>query len=477
MRLRELTLTGLKWAFGARLFKQISQFIITIILARLLSPSDFGIVGMVTVFTGFATIFSDMGVNLALVQKKHVKEEHLSSAFWVTVASGVLISIVFVFLSPAIASFYNNQSLKPVIQVFSLNFIFASFSVVQQSVLQKSMSFKKIALSESVAVFISGVIAIIMAFYGYGYWSLVFQTILFTILNVVILFLLSPWSPKFIFSWNSFKEIIYFSANVTGFNVINYFSRNSDYLLIGKFLGPVSLGYYTLAYKLMMIPLQNISSIFGKVVFPAFSKMQEDLPRLRVAYLKVIKAISLVTFPLMLFIFGISKEFIIVIYGVKWERVIPIITILSICGLFQSISTTAGNIFFSQGACAKQLKLSIIGTIFVLLAIFIGIRWDIYGVALFYTLEQIIWSLIVQYLANSLIKLEMKVFFKELYNSVVISLIIVSFLLLLRLFNLNVFSFFIVASIAALCVYFVLLLVFNEIGYRRGRMYIKIIDV
>ena len=246
-----------------------SQFIITVILARLLSPGDFGLLGMTTVFTGFVAIFNNMGISGALIQKQDADERHLSSAFWLNIAVGIVLTFLMIAASPLIASFYNKPQLEPIIMVMSLNYFLASFTIVQQTILAKNMDFKRLAARDIISVIAGGLVGITLAFCGFGVWSLVYQSITFTLINVILLWTVSPWRPKFIFSKKAIMDIFKFSVNLTGFNIVNYFGRNVDYLLIGKFLGAEALGFYSLAYKLMMVPLQNISWAISRVMFPA----------------------------------------------------------------------------------------------------------------------------------------------------------------------------------------------------------------
>ena len=430
--LKERTIKNLTWSFGTRFFQQITQFAITAILARLLSPDIFGLLGMVTVFTGFATIFGELGISAALIQKEECSDKHYSTAFFLNVGSGILLSIFFILLSPLIANFYNKPQLKLIVTVLSVNFVITSFSIVQKAIYQKMMNFKILTLAESLSVVASGIVGITLALRGYGVWSLVFQMITLTFVTTLLLWIFSPLRFKFAFSKQALKDIINFSMNVTGFNLINYFARNVDYLLIGKFLGTEALGYYTLAYKLMLYPLQNISSVISRVMFPAFSYIQHDLEKVRKNYLKMIKAISLVTFPAMLGLIAICPEFVYVIFGPKWENSIILIRILSICGMFQSIGTTVGVIILSLGKSELQLKLQILGTFIVTIVILLGMRWGVTGVALFYTIQSIIWVHFTFFITCKIINLDYIVFLHNLKYQYIYSIIMFGAMLIFK---------------------------------------------
>jgi len=285
---------------------------------------------------------------------------------------------------------------------------------------------------ESVAIVISGVIGVYMAFTGFGVWSLVSQMMTFTLANTVLVWMISSWRPKFVFSLNAIKDIFHFSINITGFRIVNYFGRNVDYLLIGKFLGAQALGYYTLAYKLMLVPLQNFTWIVNRVVFPAYSKIQDDQVRVRKAYMKVIRAISLITAPVMLGLMALAPEFVVVVFGAKWQPAILLIRILCICGFVQSIHSTLGALVQSQGKANLLLRLGIQGTFFTVLAITIGLRWGIYGVAILYASEQLLWSTYAQNIGNSLIGLKLNVFVRPIIRPFTIALFVSAGILILK---------------------------------------------
>ena len=316
--------------------------------------------------------------------------------------------------------------------MMSLNFIFASFVIVQQAVLTKEMNFKSLMIRDLAAVVTSGVVGIWLALKGYGVWSLVYQLLVFTMMNGILLWVLSAWKPKLIFSFPAIKEIFHYSAHMTGFSILNYVARNIDYLLIGKFLGAELLGYYTLAYKLMLYPLQNISWTVGRVMFPAFSKIQSDLEKVRFNYMKMVKVISLITFPMMLGLFIVAPEFINVVYGPKWYVTAGLIRVLCFCGLLQSVSTTSGNIYMSQGKVKLQFKITFFSTIFAAAAIALGLRWGLTGVVSLYLFYTVIMFHVTLFTVARIIELK----FKLLY-SVVAEVFIKSILVFLVLLSIK----------------------------------------
>ena len=386
MSLKKAALSGVKWSSLLQVGRQIIQFITTAILARLLSPTDFGLVGMATIVIGFVNLFKDLGTSSAIIQRKNVSEELIYSLFWINVAFGFLGMIVLFAGAPIIAKFYEEPKLIPILQILSLSFFISGLSILQKALLEKNLNFKTLAKIDIVALFFSSLVGIILAFSGYGVWSLVLQTLTAVTITTMLLWTANKWQPKIIFKWQEIKEISNYSLNLTGYNIFNYFVRNADYLLIGKFLGSQSLGYYSLAYRLMLYPLQNISRVIGRVMFPVFTKIQDDDVKLKAGYLKVIGYIAIVTFPLMVGLWASAEPFILTMFGSQWQPVILLLMILTPVGMAQSIETTLGQIYQIKERTDLMFKWSICEGILLVIAWVIGLRWGIVGVATSYSL-------------------------------------------------------------------------------------------
>ncbi len=390
MTLAQKTISGVKWSGTSQILRQISQIITSIILARLLTPQDFGLLGIALVFTGLVAVFNDFGIGSAVVQKQNLEDKSISSIFWFSLLVGFFAVLIIIAAAPFIAIFFNQSALTPIISVMSLSFIFISLSTVQNSLLLKNLKFKRLTFLEVFSTIFSGLLGISLAFLGYGVWSLVWQSVALTLVYAILLWITNDWKPKLYFDWKDIKSIINFTGNLSGFNFLNYFSRNADKLLIGKFLGVTALGYYTVAYTIMLYPLSNISSVLSKVMFPALSQIQHDDVKFRSFYLKSTKYIAFITFPMMLGLFAIADELILTVYGEKWAPVIFLIKILSVIGLGQSIATTVGNIYLSKGRTDWMFRWSIFASIIAVGAIFIGLRWGINGVAVSYTIASLL---------------------------------------------------------------------------------------
>ena len=387
---RHKTVSGIAWNIVSQVGQQTLTFTIGVILAHLLSPSEFGLITMITVITGFAGIFAELGFSAALVQKRNIGKEHLSTVFWLNSGAGLLLMLIFMAGSPLIAGFYNEPQLVLITVVISTNFLINSFGIVQKTLMTKSLDFRTLSIVEIVTVGISGIIAIIMAYNGFGVWSLAVQAVVISLTKVVSLWKLSKWRPRFEFHWWAIKNLIGFSSSFAGTKALNYWARNVDNLLVGRFVGMDALGAYSRAYSVMMFPLTSISRVISNVMFPSFSLIQEDKQRVKELYLKITRTIALITFPLIFGLFVTVKPFVMVVFGQKWIAMIPILQILCLLGIPQSIGTLNGNIYLSQGRADLQFKVSLFLKASVILGIVIGLHWGVIGVAIGYTIASII---------------------------------------------------------------------------------------
>ncbi len=411
------------WVFFSQTASQIVGFISIIFLARLLLPEDFGLISMTNVITTLAYIFSGLGLGTTIIQRKYVDNLYISTAFWATLITGIFIFLFLVIISPIASSFFKEPRLKKIIIYSGFAFIFASCSAVHRAILRKKLNFKVISLIDLTSSIFSSILAVILAFLGFGVWSLVARGIAYEAIKVPFFWKYSKWKPSFAFHKESFKDLFGFSSYVLGSNFINYFDRNADNIIIGRFLGATLLGFYSLAYNIMLKPLQFISYAINNALYPALSKIQDNKELSKETYLKTIKMITYITFPMMGGLFVIAPEAIKVIYGPKWTPSIPILQILCFIGALQSIAATLGSIYLSQGRSQLMFKITIFTSPFLWLAFIIGIRWGIVGVAVSYAIFYTLVWLISQSVANRLINLDIKTFLKNIKYPILYTLL------------------------------------------------------
>lgn len=390
MNLVQKTISGTKWSAISQFGRQGLGFVVTAILARLLSPDAYGLLGMAIVITGFIDIFKDLGTSAALIQRKELSDDLISSIFWVNALFGLLSTGIVVLIAPWVALFYHEPQVVPVLRVLSLSFVVSGLSIAQQALLTRQMIFDKLARIELMSVVVGAVVGIGMAASGMGVWSLVGQTLCGSIVITILLWIASPWRPQRTLDWSEVRSVASYGLNLSGFNILNYFVRNVDKILIGRYLGTTALGYYSVAYRLMLYPLGSVSNVLGRVLFPVFSQIQDDNARFRRAYLRVCASISLVTFPMMLGLWVVAEPFIAAFLGPRWMPVAVVLMILAPVGLVQSIGTTVGHIYMAKGRTDWMFLWGIAVAALLLPSFMVGVRWGIVGVALAYLIVQLI---------------------------------------------------------------------------------------
>lgn len=430
--MRRSVVSGIKWSSLSQFGRQAIQFATTMVLARLLQPSDFGLVGMATVVTGFVGIFKDLGTSAAVIQKKELSQELLSTIFWLNAVFGAAAGAAVFFTSPMAAQYYRDPRLVPLLQALSATFAVSGVTILQQSMLARDLEFDAIAKIELASSFAGAVVGIAAALRGQGAWSLVYQTLAMTVVATALLWRRSGWRPSLCFEVREIKSIGSFSMNLTGYSILNYFSRNVDYLLIGRYLGASELGYYTLAYRLMLYPLQSVSSVVSRVMFPVYSRMQDDLESFRRAYLDIIGMIAMVTFPMMAGLWIVAEPFIVAFYGEKWRPVVLLLLILAPAGLLQSIVTTVGTIYQARGRTDWMFRIGIVTSLVAVAAIVTGLQWGVVGVASCYAAATALLVVPNLYFPFRLIGLPFGEALRRLYPVLACSLGMLAFLFMLK---------------------------------------------
>lgn len=432
------TKIGLKWSFINQFVSLGVHFIVSIILARLISPSEFGLLGMVSIFINFASIFIDFGFGSVLIQKDKVSKEDLNTVFVCNLFIGVILYTTFFFLSPVLANFFDEPRLILVTRIVSLSFLISPFGAGRSAMVSKEMNFKlstKISLS---SLFASSVLSIVMASNGYGVWSIVFQSLASSLIYVTYYWIESDLKPSLKFNTASFKSMISMSSNLVADSVINYWTRNADNLLVGKYLGSEALGVYSRAYSLMLLPLTNISKVIIRVMLPSFSMIKNDKVEIKRIYLRICETIAAITFPLMFGLSAVADLFVLGVLGEEWISMVPLLRILSIVGALQSILTLNGSIYVSQGKANIAFRVTLVFNILFLAGFVTGMYYGgLYGIAVSYFITSILGAYPNFYFAARLIDTG----FKDLYGRLC-KTFIASFLMFTFVSSINYFGVF-----------------------------------
>lgn len=360
------------------------------VLSRLIAPEEFGVITVATVVISFFSVFSDLGIAPAVVQQQDLTDEDLSGLFSFSCWTGLALGGLFFLSSWLIASFYEDQALVPIIQLLSLNLFFASANIIPNALLFKAKNFKFIAWRTLGIQVAGGVIAIAVALLGGGIYALVVNPILSSLLLFVVSYRKYPQKLKFSWGIVPLRKIFRFSAYQFLFNIICFFSRNLDKLLIGKHLGMTLLGYYDKSYRLMMLPLQNITYVITPVMHPVFSGLQNDKPKMIASYGKIVRFLALIGLPLSATLWFTAKEITLVIFGDQWLPSVPVFQILSLSVGIQIILSTSGAIFQAANDTKNLFVTGLISAVLNVTGMCIGIFY-------FKTLEAVAWGICISF--------------------------------------------------------------------------------
>ena len=372
------------WNIAGRFVRHVIQFIVSVVLARILAPSDFGLLAMATVFTGFAHTYVDLGVGAALVQRKELTTKHVNTGFWLNAAVSILLYLVLALLAVPISLIYGESQLRLVLMILALQFPLSALSVVPVALLSRAMRFREMNLIEIVSTTVSGFVSVSFALAGLGVWSLVAGTLVYPLSRFVTAFSYTRWVPVARFDTQVFSEIARFSAPLVGSDTLNYWVRNADNFLIGKYCGTTELGYYSRAYAVMMFPISQLTYSVGAVMFPFLSRLQSDTAFIKRVLLKAHRMIALLTVPLTLGIFVTAEVFVEALLGRKWLPIVPVLQVLSLVGMAQSIGSSVGAVTNSIGRTDVSFRMSIMSAAVSLTAFVLGLPYGAFGVAVAY---------------------------------------------------------------------------------------------
>lgn len=386
-------LKGIFYTAIAKYSGIIISLVIGAILSRLLTPEEFGIVALVFVFVTFFSLLGNFGLGPAIIQRKDLSSSDIRSIFSFSLIVAIVLSLAFFLSAGWISNFYDEPVLIPIVRILSLSILFNVLRIVPGSLIAKNLEFKKIGVINVSVQLISGIVAIVLAYHDFSYYALVYKSVLDGIILFIIFFVLSPVKPVFPIQRLAINKIASFSAYQFGFNFINYFSRNLDNILIGKYLGNSALGYYNKSYGLMMLPVGNLTNVITPVLHPVLSNHQHDKPFIYKTYLKVIKILALIGFPLSIFLYFAAPQLIIVVYGTQWYESIPVFQILAFTIGFQICLSSSGSIF---QALDRTDLLFLSGTISAILMVS-GIA---YGVFIGSTIESVGYGLVGAFFIN-----------------------------------------------------------------------------
>lgn len=469
MSLRDQIIKGTAWRFVGRVANQLVQFGIAVILARLLTPEDYGLVAMATVFLAFAGIFEDFGLSVALIQKKEITDKHESTLFWTNLAAGCTIFILFCAGSPLIAWFYNEAILANIVPFMALAFVIMPLFVVQRALMMRRMDFRSIALIEVSTTAVTGGVGVVLALNGYGVWSLVVSGLSGKLVQCILSHWRCRWVPSLVYDVNALKSLFKFGGNFTVYGFINYIGSSLDRLLIGKFMGAQSVGLYGRAHALMMTPFSQIVWVLTSVLFPAFSSIQDDKNRVKNIFLRALEVTGFLVAPMLVCLMFLAEPFVSVVFGKQWLEVVPVLQIFCVLGFVQLVIQFIGPIIESQGKTELLVKLSLFQTLLSLCGVVFGVviaRLDAVAIGLV-TSNLIILYPYIKY-GGGLVSIKVSDILRSLSGALFCASIMICVVLLLNKYFVTTENIrYLLAINTAMCVavYMVIMIIVKPRGY------------
>ncbi len=435
------------------------------LMARLLGPEPFGLIGMVTVILNFIEIFKDLGLSAATIQKENITQNQVSNLFWVNILVATIISVALLVSSPVFAWFYNEPRLYNIVISLSFTFILSGLAVQHLALLKRRMEFGKVAVIEIASMTCGLAAGIISTYYNSGYWALVIWKIVQTLTATFCTLILCTWRPSLPHREKGTRTMLSFGGNIAGFNLANYASRNLDNILIGKFWGAQQLGLYATAYKLLLLPIQQINAPISSVALPALSKLQNEPEQFSRYYFKSIAILTFVSMPIVGFTASSIDLIIRITLGNEWLEAVPIFQLLLPAAYIGTFNVAAGWVFVCLGKVKEQMKLGILSSGLTAILFAISVHWGATAVAAVYGLSRPLFMFVTLAYAYQGTNLSLQTLFKSIQGSFLASLLTAAIVFISReiiLSDLNDFSLLILSAIFYALLYFLLWMLFPK---------------
>lgn len=465
--LKNKTVKGVVWSSVERFSVQGVQFLVMLVIARLLDPKDFGLVGMLAIFLAVAQSLIDSGFSQALIRKQDRTEVDNSTVFYFNIVVSAVLYLILYAIAPWVSDFYNEPQLCSLMRVLCLVVIVNSFAVVQRAIYTASINFKTQAKASFIAALASGLVGVWMAYNGYGVWTLVWQQLLNAGINTLLLWIYSNWYPRWVYSWESFRELFAFGSKLLASGLLDTLYTNIYLLVIGKIFNAASLGYYTQADRFTKLPSSNITGILQRVTYPVLCSIQDDDERLREDYRKLLRLSAFIIFPMMCLLAGVAYPLVELLIGEKWRFAATLIIPLSFTMMWWPIHAINLNLLQVKGRSDLFLRLEIIKKIIGVTVLVLSIPFGLLFMCYAGIVTSILCLVINTYYTGKLIQVGFLMQMKDLSGTLIISIAIfvVTYFLTLLSENVIIQLMLAVLTSAVLFVSTVYLLKFKEVDY------------
>jgi O-antigen/teichoic acid export membrane protein len=412
--LRSRVLRGLAWKAGSQVLLQLSRFVVAIILARLLAPHDFGLAAMVLVFSGFVVLIADSALGTALIQKAELSDDDRSTVFWTGVGLGAACTVAGLALSGPLAGFYGEPEVRPLFMALSFSFFVTSIGTTQAALLARELNFRALELRQIGATLVGAAVGISVAANGFGAWAIVWQQLAIGAVSTVLLWRFMAWRPSLRYSLESLRTLGAFGGKLFAQNLVYFAGRNGGNILIGRYLGAAALGSYALSYNVVLAPFHQVAGPIQQVLFPAFSRMQSDTDRMAEVWVRVTRLVGAISISSLAGLFVVAPDFVLVALGQDWAEVTPVLRILAIVGIVQSLQTLNGEILLALGRVETLFWFTVVWFAASIAGFVFGLQWGIVGVAASYAVAVCLVEPLNTYLTARALGVPLRSFFRGL---------------------------------------------------------------
>jgi len=378
---------GLAWKATTQVVSQGTRLVVAVLLARMLSPHDYGVAAMVIVFSSLVLVFSDLALGAALVQRKELSDQQRNTAFWTSVGAGATFTLLGIAVAGPVAGFYDEPEVKGLVIALSTTFLIASLATTHEALLVRDMDFGAVETRHMIGLLVGAVAGVAVAAKGGGPWAIIAQQIATSIATTALIWKRSPFRPSLTFSRHALRDLGSFSGFVLGHRLLFYVHRNADNLLIGRFVGAAALGAYSIAYNMMLVPFSRIATPVQQVMYPAFSRLQDQPQRIAELWVRATRVVGALTIPALCGLVVVAPDFVRVVLGDRWEASIPLIQILAWVGLLQSLQTLNTEIMQARDRTSVMFRFMVVFFAAHVVAFLIGVQWGVIGVAVAYAIS------------------------------------------------------------------------------------------
>jgi len=466
------TRIGIIWSAANILFSKSFRLIASVVLARLLFPEDFGLYGIALIIIRFARKVTNMGFSTVIVQRKEITAQEINTIFTVSLAINVLIGAALFWGAPVFASWVGEAKAVPVVRVISATFLMAAFALVSENLLKREMRFKELAFSRSTRAMVGLSLPIVLALLNFGVWSLILGEVVGTFAAMIASMLYARWLPKLYFKTQAFKNVYAYGLKVSIVSYLNYFINNVDYLLISRFLGVAQLGYYERAFNLMNLTRRQLGKTVNETLFSAYSKISEDKERVVQNLKKVLSYVSLVAYPVLIWLFFAAPSLIINMYGAKWNQTIAPLQIMSVSGLINTVVMVFFPVTFALDLMADRMKAQVLFLGSLIGFIYLLVPYNIVGVAFAVVISTSIYAFSMILVMKKNLPFGFLDFFRTqktplLYGAIQIVFSILTVKIGVRYFDITSVPMFFAIGVATLSAFGISHLIFRKEDYQR----------